>query len=123
MAEHSGINSPLIPKISTGFCGGLARTRGMCGAVSGAVIALGMLCGRSQPQESTDEVYIKVKQFIEAFENSYNTINCFELIGCDFNLESEQIRWKESGLALKCEEYTGTSARLVAEMVEGIDPG
>lgn len=117
MAERTGIQSQLIPSIATGFCGGVSRTRGMCGAVSGAVMALGMLYGRSQAGSSTDVIYKKVQELIAAFEKSYHTINCFELIGCDFNLESDQARWKESGLAEHCLEYTAVAARLVAKSI------
>ena len=35
VAEHTEIHSPLIPKIATGFYGGVPRARGLCGAVSG----------------------------------------------------------------------------------------
>ena len=45
-AEHQGIESDLIPKIATGFCSGVAQTGGMCGAYSGAVMALSMVHGR-----------------------------------------------------------------------------
>ena len=37
IAESLDIRSDLIPRIATGFCSGVARTGGMCGAVSGAV--------------------------------------------------------------------------------------
>jgi len=35
IAGHKGIQSDLIPGIATGFCSGMSRTCGMCGAVTG----------------------------------------------------------------------------------------
>jgi dihydrofolate reductase len=33
IAESQGIQPDLIPRIATGFCSGISRTGGMCGAV------------------------------------------------------------------------------------------
>ena len=38
VCDHYGIQSPWIPKIATGFCSGVARTGGLCGAYTGAVM-------------------------------------------------------------------------------------
>jgi hypothetical protein len=40
VAESRGIHSELIPKIATGLCGGIGRSGGLCGAVSGGVLGL-----------------------------------------------------------------------------------
>ena len=37
ISESMGQKSDLIPKIATGLCGGVSRTCGICGAVSGGV--------------------------------------------------------------------------------------
>jgi dihydrofolate reductase len=51
VSDEVGVISPLIPRIATGFCGGIARTCGMCGAVAGGVMALGILYGRDNTEE------------------------------------------------------------------------
>ncbi|MFH0958900.1 MAG: C-GCAxxG-C-C family protein [Pseudomonadota bacterium] len=118
VAEHAGIHSPLIPKISTGFCGGISRSKGLCGAVSGGVMALGMILGRSSPDKSADYTYEKVREFLIAFENQHGSSNCFELIGCDFNEPMERQIWMESGMIDKCMELTGWAARMVIETID-----
>jgi len=40
-AEALGVNSDLIPRIASGVCSGLARTGGLCGALSGALLVSG----------------------------------------------------------------------------------
>lgn len=40
MCAYWDVESPLIPRIATPFGGGLAATRGVCGAVSGALMAI-----------------------------------------------------------------------------------
>ena len=53
IAESQGIQSDLIPRIATGFCSGISRTGGMCGAVSGAIMGIGLVAGRNSPAEFT----------------------------------------------------------------------
>ena len=38
IARSQGIESDLLPKLATGFCSGMARTCGTCGALSGAIL-------------------------------------------------------------------------------------
>jgi len=47
-----GINSDAIPKIATGFGGGVSRYGSICGALSGALMALGMAEGRKDPKDN-----------------------------------------------------------------------
>jgi len=54
VAEYKNIQSELIPKIATGLCGGVSKTNGMCGAVSGGVLAISMIYGRNKMEDSRD---------------------------------------------------------------------
>ena len=57
VAEYKGVRSDLIPKIATGFCSGISRSSGMCGAVGGAVMAVSLFTGRQSPGESVGPCY------------------------------------------------------------------
>ena len=116
-AEHYGLGSPLVPKISTGFCGGVSRTKGMCGAVSGGVMALGMVFGRTNADVTADIAYENVQEFLGLFKQRYGSLNCFELTGCDLGDEKDLKRFRTGGIKDKCREYTGTAARLAAEII------
>lgn len=117
-AEHYGIDSPLIPKIATGFCGGVSRTKGMCGAVSGAVMAIGLIFGRMKPQMASDPAYKNVQTFLSNFKKQFGSINCFELTGCDLSSEKDRERFRAEDIIDKCRKYTGTAARMVKEITE-----
>lgn len=114
------MESPVIPRIATGFCSGLARTKGMCGAVSGGVMALGLIFGRDNAEVTVDATYGKIREFLNAFEKQYGSLNCFELTGCDLGTEDGRTLFKESGKKIKCAEMTGGAARMVMEMVSAI---
>jgi len=117
VSDEAGIISPLIPRIATGFCGGIARTRGMCGAVTGGVMALGILYGRDNTEQSYETVYEKVQQFLRAFEEEYRSINCFDLTGCDLSKEEGRQAFVEKGMMEKCRQFTGRAASMVAELI------
>ena len=53
IAKAEGIESELLPRIATGFGGGMARTCGDCGAVTGAMMAVGLALGRSARELAT----------------------------------------------------------------------
>jgi C_GCAxxG_C_C family probable redox protein len=117
LADEEGIVSPLIPRIATGFCSGIARTSDICGAVSGAVMALGLVFGRDNENQSHEIVYQKVQQFLKAFKDRFTSINCFELTGCNFNtVEGHQIFY-QNGVIEKCRQYTGIAAGLAAKII------
>ncbi|MCK5542667.1 MAG: C_GCAxxG_C_C family protein [Desulfobacterales bacterium] len=63
MPESKNIQSELISKIATGFCGGISRTCCcICGAQSGAIMAINLFYGRSLPDEPVG-VMLQFKNF------------------------------------------------------------
>lgn len=56
--------------------GGMGRLRQTCGAVSGAVICLGLLF----PEKSKNEMYALVQEFARRFQERNGSINCGELL-------------------------------------------
>lgn len=116
VSDEANVISPLIPRIATGFCGGFARTRGTCGAVTGGMMALGILYGRDDAKQPYEPVYKKVRQFLRLFEEEFGSINCFELTGFDLSKQKERLAFAEKGMIEKCRHFTGRAARLVAEL-------
>jgi hypothetical protein len=49
LAECMGVESGLIAKIATTFGAGMSREGEVCGALSGAVMGLGLRYGRNVP--------------------------------------------------------------------------
>lgn len=46
----------IIPRIATGFGGGIARNGDVCGALTGGVMAIGLALGRVSPEDSAIHV-------------------------------------------------------------------
>ena len=118
LCEHMEIESDILPKIAAGFCSGVARTKGMCGSVSGAIMGLSMAYGRTTPQDSMDDIYLKVQQLRNAFEEKFGSINCFELIECDLGTDEGQIAFADYNRFDQCLDYAGEAARIALDLIE-----
>ena len=118
MAESKNVRSELIPKIASGFCGGIARTSGICGAVSGAVMAISIFYGRGLPDEPIDKSYVPVRKLIETFENEFGSTNCRELTGCDLGTDKGRKRYFATNMLERCRGYTEEATRMAMSIIE-----
>ena len=116
VAESRGIQSDVIPRIATPFCSGLARTCGMCGAVSGAIMGIGLAAGRSSPEGTIDLSYSLTREFISRFEEQHGSTNCLQLTGCDLSSEAGQKAFKEGNIIERCRKYVGDAAGMVVTL-------
>jgi C_GCAxxG_C_C family probable redox protein len=118
IAEEQGISSELIPMIATGLCSGMARTCGMCGALSGGILALNIVYGRKSKDESVEKNYMTVQKLISDFKKEFGTANCQELIGCDIGTPEGQETFSSKELILHCREFTGKAAAFVSNIIK-----
>ncbi|HEX9933912.1 MAG TPA: arsenic resistance N-acetyltransferase ArsN2 [bacterium] len=111
VTESRGVKDACIPRIATGFCSGLARTGGLCGAVAGSILAMNWFTGRSRGGESTDLNYDLVQHAIRNFMDKFGSVDCRTLIGCDLATEEGRMVFKANALIEKCREYVAEAAR------------
>ncbi len=75
-------------KISSAFGGGMGRRQLTCGAVTGALMVLGLHYGRAKGDDISKKVntYRKTNEFFEAFIRQHGSANCKDLLqGLDMN--------------------------------------
>ncbi|MBR4861376.1 MAG: C_GCAxxG_C_C family protein [Firmicutes bacterium] len=76
--------------MATGFGGGMGHTKNTCGAITGAVMALGLLKGRRNPFGPKEEMGERIKhlqqdiypvfgEMVEEIEAKYGTLICREM--------------------------------------------
>jgi len=119
VAESKNIKSDLIPKIATGFCGGLAGTGGICGAVSSAVMAINIFYGRSALDVPYKKSYVPVQKFIKMFKEKFRSTNCKELIGIDLGTEGGRHQFHVSNMREHCRKYTEEATRMAMSLITG----
>jgi len=118
MAEHLGIQSELIPGIASGFCSGIARSCGQCGALSGAILGLGLIYGRKSPQDSMDIMYRQVQRLLVSFRETFGSTNCRELTGVDLGSVEGQRQFREQGKHALCADITGRTLALALKIAD-----
>lgn len=76
-------------RVSAGLGGGLGRMREVCGAVSGAAMAIGSICAATEGKdaESKKRNYELVREFAERFTAKNKSIICRELLSLSVKME------------------------------------
>ena len=84
LAPQLGLTEEQALKIASPFGGGLARRGMVCGAVSGALMAVGLKLGSTTP-EGKAESYRIANDFLKQFEERHPSLLCRDLIGYDLS--------------------------------------
>jgi len=97
------------PQIATAFGGGVGRCREeMCGALAGGLMALGMLQGRAQADESWDGIASRAAEFREKVRAITGHTRCKDILdalGPQENLE-------------KCKRFTASTAGILHDLLQ-----
>lgn len=119
-----GINSVDALKIACGLGAGMGRLQKTCGAITGAVLLIGLKHGivreedKSARGESKEITYDLVRKFTEEFKVLNGSTECRELLGCDLSTPEGLQFAKENNLfKLKCEKYVGDAAELIEKIL------
>jgi C_GCAxxG_C_C family probable redox protein len=112
-AEKLGIESELIPRIATGFGSGAAETNGTCGAVPGAVMAIGLLCGRINSTKSIEVNFQLTKEFIKTFKESFKSTQCTALTKCNLSTIDGKKKFKDENAICVCDNIVEKSGEIL----------
>ena len=118
-AEECGVDAAWALKSACGFGGGMGRLGGTCGAVTGAIMAIGLLACGPDPLDSIAKarVYALVRSFVEEFETRHGTISCRELLGCDISTSEGHAEASRLGLfETECPTYVEDAVEILEEM-------
>lgn len=82
-SDLTGMDRDTAIRVSASFGGGMGRLREVCGGVTGAIMALGMICAPLDPSDQAlkAEHYRRVQAVAERFREKNGTIICRELLG------------------------------------------
>jgi C_GCAxxG_C_C family probable redox protein len=101
-------------RIAASFGGGIARTGETCGAVTGALMVLGLRFGTTiaSDTEAKDRMYGLAQEFLAQFKSRHGAVLCRDLLGCDVSTPQGLQMAKDKGL------FTDRCPRLVADAVQ-----
>jgi len=115
--DYLGIQDSVIPKLATGFGGGIGRKGSLCGAFTGSIMAIGMKMGRVDPKdrEAMSKVYEKCQQLWDQFEKEFGSNICYNIVGLHLDNEVERQKWFTSGGREKCADIVEKTARMLCD--------
>ncbi|MBP8605910.1 MAG: C_GCAxxG_C_C family protein [Phycisphaerae bacterium] len=119
-AEELGMDTPTALKVASGFGGGIGRTGQVCGALTGAVMVLGLKygCGQAMDKTAKYELYRKVQKLTEEFKLRTGSLYCRDLLGFDFLTPQGQMMAAQPGAFEQCDGFVHTAAELAEEMLQ-----
>lgn len=99
-ADDLKFSKELAQKMAAGFGGGMGKTQETCGAVSGAIMVLGLLKGEevNNNDELKASAYGAVKDLTRDFVAEYKSTKCRDLIGCDLNTPEGEAKFKDENM-------------------------
>jgi len=119
-SEQLGLEKALALKIACGFGAGIGRMGKTCGAVTGALMVIGLKHGQVNlaDEESSQRTYTLVKEFIDRFTALHGCIECKELIGYDLSDSGDLSLARESGVfENKCPSFVYDSACILEDVL------
>ncbi len=93
-------------KIATGFGGGFGQAGCACGALSGAVMVLSLLQGRTSADQSREAIYTSAREFHNIFAGHFGATCCRALNRNKYGTPEQKST---------CYRITGETAELLAQ--------
>jgi len=99
-AKDFGIDEMSALKLSCGLGGGMGHTGNTCGAVSGALMVIGMKYGRTTLEDlaSKEKTYELAQQFMKEFRRRNHSITCTDLLTYDLSDPEKLKAAREAGV-------------------------
>lgn len=118
-ADIAGINESTALKAASGFGGGIGSTGGACGALTGAVLVMGLKYGTADAADKTTklELYRKVKRLSEEFKLRAGSTVCRDLLGFDMSTPEGQGMAKTPGTFDRCDDFVRIAVEILEEML------
>ena len=119
-APDLGLEEELAAGLGRGMAGGVGSLGNVCGAVSGAVLALGAKMTNKdniQNMEAGMKIMDTVKEFTARFEEQHSSIICRELLGYDISTPEKRQAAMEAKAYANCPEYVKSAAAILDEML------
>lgn len=119
-SEELGLNRELAMKIATGFGAGICRQGDVCGAITGAVMVIGLKYGQTklEDEKAKEITYYLVQEFIERFKSRYTFTNCRELSNCDLSTPEGSRRFRDEKInQIMCNKIIADAAEILDELL------
>ena len=124
-APTLGLDRETALRVAAPFGGGMGRTGETCGAVSGALMSIGLKYAqpRAGDKQAKEKMYALAREFLNRFgERNNGCVKCRELLGCEIDTPEGMQRAREQGLfETRCPKFVGDAAEIVEQLFTAQD--
>ena len=120
-AEQFGLTEEQALKVAGGFGGGMGRMAETCGAVTGAIMVIGLKFASTTPGDiqGKENAYAVVREFVHRFKGRNVTVLCRELLDCDISTPEGMKRAQQEKLIKKCcPKLIQDAAEILDQLIE-----
>ena len=120
-AEQFGLAEEHCLKMACAFGAGMGRQQHTCGAVTGALMVLGLHFGKGKMDDNSKKIhtYERSVEFMKAFAEKHGSVNCLELLdGLHMAIpeESKEIDAREL-YRVRCTRYVSDAVLITEKLI------
>jgi len=115
-----GLEREFALKAAAAFGGGMGGLGEVCGAVTGAIVVIGLKYGytESKDKETKAKTYARVRDFAGRFRSQHGAICCRDLLGCDLTTAEGMATARDKGLFTElCPRLVRTAAEILEDVL------
>jgi C_GCAxxG_C_C family probable redox protein len=101
--------------IASAFSGGIAGTGSMCGALTGALMALGL---KYNDAEKYNQINVVARKLLDEFESIHGSTICRELIKHDLLTEEDIQKAFKTGAFDNCTKYVEDATKILDKLLD-----
>ena len=119
-AGDNGLSREAALRIAQPFGGGIAGSGDWCGALTGALLAIGHRYGRFRADDmaAKDKTYALVREFLARFRALHAAVRCNDLLGCDIGTPEGRKAIDEKNLhQTVCETLVRDAVRILEDIL------
>ncbi len=118
--ERYGLPRETAIRVGQAFGGGMGKTGNVCGAVTGALMVVGLQCAVTDGSDSAakQEAHRLAQEFMARFKALHGSLLCRELLDCDLSTKEGSAKAHETGVTKAvCPGLVRDAAKIIEEVL------
>jgi C_GCAxxG_C_C family probable redox protein len=120
-ASEYGLTEELALKLASPFGGGMGHNGEACGAVSGALMVIGLHAGYIDPEDKEQKhaAYELSTEFLHRFREKHQSARCPDLLGLDIGVPEELQDARDRDLFhTRCPDFVRSAVEIIDEILD-----
>ena len=120
-SDDLGLEIEMAKRIACGFGAGMGYIGETCGAVTGALMLIGLKYGKANVEDSSakEKTYDLVQEFTKRFIAINSSVKCKELLGYDISIPEElNVVMEKQFFNTLCPKFVRDSSEIIEELLE-----